>query len=171
MDSICLCWQNYLWYICLAWVLRIFLVSWDSPLKKPCCFAPYLIFSISSSFSVSFLSNSALSWESSSWKRRVLLSSCSKAPWNRKHQELAGQESLFFYFFKSQTAAQRWSLHAFLPIPNSTVSSLPLSLVKGMSSLQCIYLPSDETWQLENWAASSSEDKLSNRAQLTKKIP
>lgn len=33
---------------------------------------------------------------------------------------------------------------------------------------QHIYLPSNATWQLENWAASSSEDKLSNSPQLTK---
>ena len=42
---------------------------------------PHLRLVHSSSFSASFRSTSALTWESSSWIRRVLVSSSSRAPW------------------------------------------------------------------------------------------
>lgn len=53
------------------------------PLQQRPSLSPHpthLRFSNSSSFSASFLSMSALIWFSSSWMRRVLLSSCSRAP-------------------------------------------------------------------------------------------
>lgn len=44
---------------------------------------PYLKLVHSSSFSATFRSTSALTWESSSWILRVLVSSSSRAPWTR----------------------------------------------------------------------------------------
>lgn len=46
----------------------------------------YLRLVHSSSFSASFRSTSALTWDSSSWIRRVLVSSSSRAPWIRAEQ-------------------------------------------------------------------------------------
>lgn len=53
---------------------------WSQRWPSPAALPTHLRFSNSSSFSASFLSTSALIWFSSSWMRRVLLSSCSRAP-------------------------------------------------------------------------------------------